>query len=178
MAIDLRPLIEERALVRLDRTEGLEPCLGVPVQAEGDLVLLACVRDFLWDGFRLLPAATIARVRHGALEKFRCAVLRAEGRFEDWQDRVGDLAVPTGEWREAVRALRSEPLVQVEREGQKEGAFLVGRILRANKRSLALRTYDPFGRPGTEERIRYDEITSLAFRQPYLETLGRYLRGD
>ena len=171
----LADLLRERTLIRVQRTpEALDDLVCIPLGVSEELLLVRDVVDFHLDGFRVLPRASVEGLRHGPLERFRHAVLRAEGALDDLESPQ---EVALESWQSAARVLKARPLVAVERELDREQPFLVGRIRRAHRKSLSLLPYDPFARPAGEEvRIPYEEMTALSFGGEYVETLARYLR--
>ena len=67
--------------------------------------------------------------------------------------------------------------VRGECEREESDAFLIGQIVRVNKKSVTLRGFDALGRWDEENtRVSYGDITLVTFDDEYITVFSKYLR--
>lgn len=176
MAATLEQLAEKRTLVTVSRAiEDVENVHGFVLATSEDLVLLHEVNEFHLDGFRILRRVDIARARHSQYERYRAAILKSEKQLKN----VGlSEELEIDRWESAFRSLKGigRNLI-VEAEHPEVDEFLIGKIVRVNKKSVTLRNFDALGMWDQEpRRLGYDDITSVTFDNEYVTIFSKYLR--
>lgn len=176
MSDSIEEKVRERALVRLTRGfAGAENVHGFLLAASPRLVLLQEVTELHLDGYRILDRTQIEATRHSRYERYMAAILRAEGELK----KLGlDAEIDLADWETAFRSLKARGRsVIVEDEREETDAFLIGEILRVNKRSVSIREFDALGRWVAEpSRQRYTDVTSISFENEYVTIFSKYLR--
>jgi len=148
---------------------------GFVVACSSELVLIYVVHDFHPDGYQILRISDITGVRHSASDRTVRKILRVEGIL----DQVG-LKHPINlqSWPSALRNLKAlgENVIV---EGEETGVdkFLIGKIIRINKKAISMRHFDGTGKWDEElSYCPYEDITSVKFDCHYLKVFSRHLK--
>ncbi len=157
------------------RFEGAENVHGFLLGATTELLLLHELTEFHIDGFRVLPRRDVEVASHAKAQRYRAAILRAERQTPDASILS---AVDLTGWDALLRSLKARARnVIVENERLESEWFVIGEVLRVNKRSAAVRGFDALGRWDPEPtRVKYEEITSVQFENEYVNVFSKYLR--
>ena len=176
MTATLEQLASRKTLVTVYREiEDVENIHGFVLATSSRLVLLHEVTEFHLDGFCILDRGDITKARNSKFERYRAAILKAEKILS----RVGlDAEIDLTDWESALRSLkkRGENVI-VEGERPEVDEFLIGEILRINKKSVTMQSFDALGVWESEShRLSYKEITSVSFGNEYVTMFSKYLR--
>ncbi len=148
---------------------------GFVLACSSELVLIFVVYDFHPEGYQILRISDISGVRHSASDRTMQKILRAEGILE----QVG-LKHPINlqSWQSALRNLKTlGENVIVEGEEPEVDVFLIGKIIRINKKTLSMRYFDGTGKWDEElSYIPFEDITSVKFHCNYVNVFSRHLR--
>lgn len=142
-----------------------------PLLASDELVVCAHDSDFLINGYGVYAIDDVERV---VIKEDKCTEYsRLEGIVE--QITVPDVACES--WQALFASLPADQLVGVTRTNTPadEADFAVGRIVKAGKKRLHMMCVD--SEAVWEERpwrIRYSDITDVAFGDRYLTVFGKY----
>jgi len=151
---------------------------GCVVGIGRDWVLLYQFHDF--------TAAGYIALRMGDLKKFRCA--KTEGFYQQMLASEGllDTAMvpqdlPRDDVASLLRALQNRKenvIVECEDSPDDLQDFSIGQILLFDDDTLYFAHFDEIGRwSKTPHTIPLDEITSIEFETPYIQTFSKYLNG-
>lgn len=148
---------------------------GFVLGCSSELVLIHVVYDFRPDGYQILRISDISRLRHSAPDRRMRKILRAEGRL----DQI-DLKHPIDlrSWQSAFRSLKTlGGIIIVEGEEPEVDEFVIGKIVRINKKTLSMCHFDGTGRwDETRRSCPYGDITSIKFDCDYVNVFSRHLR--
>lgn len=135
------------------------------------LTLLAEDDDFLLDGYRVIRNSDIAEDKETPSTRYCTRIMISESLLSGL-DPIPD--VDLSDWTTVLGCLkRQQKFVIVEDESR--DVFLIGPILRVNKRSVTIKHFDGTGKWKGEERIIFENITSVSFDKRYIETHRRHL---
>jgi hypothetical protein len=175
----LRSFVGTRKKVHLTRPFPSEPQHNGFILGVGrDLVLLQQFHDFYPEGYTALRVRDISGIRSGKYERFWEHMLAREGILK----RVGiPYDVPLQDFTVLLKALhqRGDNII-VECEDAEEGVedFYIGQILSVESASLCFANFDALGRWDKDAHtIPLEEITTLQFDTPYVQTFSKYLEG-
>ena len=162
--------------IGIERSDIETPKLyGLVLACSSELVLIHVVYDFHPEGYQILRISDISGIRHNAYDRTMTKILRAEGILEQ-----GSLKHPIDlqSWQSALRNLKALGAnVIVEAEEPEVDVFLIGKIIRINKKTLSMRHFDGTGKWDEElSYILYEDITSVKFGSNYLNVFSRHLR--
>lgn len=148
---------------------------GFVLACSSELVLTHVVYDFHHDGYQILRISDISGIRHSASDRTMTKILRAEGILEQ-----GSLKHPINlqSWQSALRSLKSiGKNVIVEGEEPEVDVFLIGKLIRINKKTLSMLFFDGAGKWDEElSYCPYEHISSVKFDCEYVNVFSRHLR--
>lgn len=160
---------KDKCLVRLTRRFETSPIRGYVLDIGPNFFLLALLSDRLWfDGFECFRIKDLKTVRPDPYQDFAMAALRKRGERMPRKPRVR-LA--------SIRALltsagHSFPLVTVHREEIKPASCWIGKVLKADNRSVSLLEIGPDAVwDKVPNKYRLSEITRVNFGGDYENAL-------
>lgn len=146
---------------------------GVPLRVTDELVLVATLDQFRFDGFAVMRWDEVVEVHSGDNERFFERVLRTEGLLECFS-HPGQVRLDT--WLtvlEDVRA-RHRHLI-IECEALPEPAFHIGELFDLTTNAAFVRYIHANGiKDATPTRIPLDDITMVRWGEHYVEMYGKY----
>jgi hypothetical protein len=176
----LQSFAGNRKKVRLTRAMPSEQLHNGYVAGVGrEWLLLRQFHDFAPDGTIALRVKDVIRFRSSKYEQHWDQMLAGEGILDRLEFR-SDL--PLDNVGELLRALQSrQDNVIVECEDQEEDVqdFYIGQILLVEDDLLYFANFDPLGCwDKSHDLISLEEITSIQFDTPYIQTFSKYLKAS
>jgi len=152
--------------------EGLEQnaLYGLILNESKDFLLIAREFDFYLDGYQIIRKSDITSSITNKSNKYVYKILKSEGKLKSLQ--IPEISLNT--WQSIFKSLGKGEFISVEDE--EVGEFAIGPIIRVNKQSVVLRYFDGAGIWGNEEKISYENITSLQFKTNYINYHAKYIQ--
>ncbi|MCZ4409474.1 hypothetical protein O3Q51_11685 [Cryomorphaceae bacterium 1068] len=149
---------------------------GFLLGASSQLLFVQVDYDFQLDGYAIIPAFTVSKLRCNKTDRFHKEVLKKEGIFE--RDYGCDSSIDLTDWPSVFKSLKAiGHIVSIEDEEAEETDFVIGRIVRVNKKSVSIQYFDGLGQLDSETtRVYYENITIVNFNTRYIRTYSKYLK--
>jgi len=157
-----RPL-QRHSLVRLRRrVQSLPPYVGIVLDVSDELVLLRDVDDERIGGFTVLSRESVGRVRANWMQRHQEARVRP---LVDSAEVDAPFPVDLRSMSALFRSLQAAGVdVVAEREHPRRFAFMTGRIVHVNGRTVGIQWPRELDRPAQQtERTPFTDITRVAF---------------
>ena len=171
----LKKLCDNRRYVAIER-DNLDSgnIRGFILALSNNLVLLQNVVDFHLDGYSIIRRRDITHVWHNEFERYYKKILKKEGLL----DKVGlQETISLNNWPSVFHSLkRIGKNIIIEKEFPDVYKFLIGKIIRINKKHVNIRYFDANGK--WERGFRYapyEEITRVQFENEYIKVFSKYL---
>ena len=164
-----------RQVVYLQREAITAPRVdGVPLAIGPELVLLAVVQDWRFDGYAIVRLADITAVRSNEYERFTEQVLEGEGEMA--RAVLPTPAVPVSSWSEAFEALRaSGRYILVHEEEYEEEPMSVGPVVDVRDEVVLLHYVGATAEWDEEpSEIEFANVTRVQFDDRYSTVFARH----
>jgi hypothetical protein len=140
-----------------------------------DFVLIIEDDNFVPDGYRIFPIASIAKIRNNNYDQFYDTIMEQEG-----QKKLIKIPyeIDLENWKNIFNSIKQANLnCVVENETDELFFFKIGEIIKVKERSLKILNFDPEGYFDNEPtKIKYKEISSISFADNYTTTMSKYAR--
>ncbi|WP_316847556.1 hypothetical protein [Pedobacter psychrodurus] len=140
-----------------------------------DFVLIVEDNNFVFDGYRIFPIASITKIRHNEFDQFYDSIMEQEG-----HKKLIELPyqIDLESWESIFDSIKNINLkCAVENENNDRFFFKIGELVKVKRRSLKILNFDPAGYIDDEPtKIKYKEISSVSFDDNYTNTMSKYLR--
>lgn len=167
--------VRRRGKVQFERhtTAGTTFWNGVPLRVTDELVLVATLDQFRFDGFAVFRWEEVAKIHCGDNERFFERVLRSEGQLECFP-RPGPMRLDG--WSAVLDDVRVRSrYVIIECERLKSPAFHIGELADVKPDAAFVRYVQANGvKDAKPARIPVEDITMVRWGEHYVEMYGKY----
>ena len=174
----LRKCQKNRDLVKINRTvtEGEADIYGVIFEFSDELMQLAEVKNFKFDGEVIIRMDHYDSIRSNAFDETCKQILIAEKQLSKAKPKWTKLNLSS--WNSVCKELKKMDFhVIVECEDLKKPTFIIGPIEKINTKSVEIRNYDATGKLDKKRtKIKFKNITLLKFADEYSTTFRKYLK--
>lgn len=164
-----------RGKVQFERvtTAGKTYWNGIPLQVTDELLLIATLDQFRFDGFAVFRWEEIAALHAGDNERFFERVLRSEGIMERFP-KPGPVRLDA--WATVLDHIRAHHrFVIIECEKLSAPTFHIGELAEVSVDAAFVRYVQANGiKDASPTRIALDDITMVRWAEHYLEMYGKY----
>ncbi len=172
----LKKLCDNRRFVGITRNiSDTHRMWGFVLAFTRDFVLLQDLADFYLDGYSIIRRRDISKVKCGKHEQYFEKIIKGEGLW----DKVGiQETISLKNWPSVFRSLKNIGRnILVEGEDPDIDKFIIGRIIRINKKHVKMRYFDSAGKWEKGFRFApYEEISRVSFETEYIKIFSKYLR--
>ncbi|HKW10922.1 MAG TPA: hypothetical protein VJO33_11135 [Gemmatimonadaceae bacterium] len=147
---------------------------GFPLAIGSELVLLAVVDDWRFDGYAIVRLADVTEVRSNEYERFTERVLEREGELTHLVPPAP--AVPVTAWSDVFEALRaSGRYVLVHEEEYEEEPMSLGPVVAVHSDTMLLHYVGATAEWDAEpSEIAFQDVTRVQFGDYYSTVFARY----
>lgn len=140
-----------------------------------DFVLIIENNDFVFNGYRIFPIASIAKIRNNHYDQFFDSIMETEGQKNLIQIPY---QIDLENWETIFNSIKSNDLTcSIENENDQEFFFKIGKIAKIKGKSVQIRNFDPAGYLDDEPtKIMYKSISQATFGDNYITTISKYTR--
>tara|TARA_B100000508_G_scaffold139601_1_gene138319 strand:- start:766 stop:1341 length:576 start_codon:yes stop_codon:yes gene_type:complete len=170
--------ISERHTVKIERElddgEDLS-CFGYILDVSDGLILIQIEDDFLLDGYSIIPFHTVNNIRYNKLDQFHNYILKNE-KIEESQYGLSK-QIDLLDWQSVFESLKKHyKVISIEDEADEDSNFIIGRIIRVNKKSVSIQYLNALGRfDDNATNVKYEDITIVSFDNRYINIYSKYL---
>ena len=170
--------IAEKNILKVHRElEGEDlGCYGFLLDVSADFLVVQIDSDFQLDGYTIVPISTVADITCNKADRFHKSILRKEGVIK--RDHGLDHKLDLSDWSSVFKSLKAKgAVVSIEDETDEEIYYVIGRIIRVNKKSVAIQYFDALGQLDKETtKVNYEDITIVNFDSRYINTYAKHLK--
>ncbi|MBN2212320.1 MAG: hypothetical protein JW709_13060 [Sedimentisphaerales bacterium] len=152
-----------------------EEYYGVPVLVSRSLLAFQEIRDFHFDGYRIVRLKDIVKIRRSKCDVVQEKILKHTGEFAKYSI-PGWLRV--GSWKILLKSIKGRNLCICIASGLMDvNVFVVGEIYALKDDAVVLKSFDAHGnwcKP--KHRINYSDITEVSFGDEYSVTFNEFVK--
>jgi hypothetical protein len=168
----------EKNYVKIKRDVGNKSHIlshGYIIDYSYDFVLIIENDDFRFNGYRIFPIASIAKIRHNDYDQFFDEIMEQED-----QKKLIKISnqIDLENWKTIFTSIKQANLkCAVENENNERFFFKIGEVVKVKEKGLKILNFDPAGYIDDEPtKIKYKEVSSISFDDNYTNTMSKYLK--
>lgn len=162
-------------LVTLERKKDKENLHGFLMGESEKWLLIQSERDFLLDGYRILPKKDVKKIRHNAVDRLHEKMCAGEGLAAKLR-ALPRLSIENPEGIFRFLKLKEE-IVIVECEYAGEWPFSFGKIGRIAADAVEIQYFDVMGKKeGKPRTVWFKDISQIGFQERYMKVYRKYFQ--
>lgn len=165
--------IEAKDYISIQTRYESEPSQCIPLSAGGTHLLGLNFRDFLPDGYRIIPLEQITSITHSEADAFLGSIVKREGISSFLNDAP---RMNLAGWPDIFQFLLETKEFVIVETGEDE-CLDVGEVMAATSNGIEMRCFDAAGIWDEEKTfILYKDLSGVEIRSHYIKMFTKYLK--
>ncbi len=163
--------------IYLDTPSENDEYSGIPIRLSRSLVAIHDIREFHFDGIRVIRLKDIVKVRRSNVEIVGQKILKSTGEMEN---HFSPSWLRIGSWKSLLTCLKTQrKCVCIERSIVARNSFVMGYIYSLKDKAVILKSFDTdleWNKP--MHSIEYSDITEIYFDDEYSVTYSNFVKNQ
>lgn len=167
---------KNRSIIQLHyQNESEENYEGIVIGATNQIVVLACAKDFEFDGYQLLLRSRVKGYRNSNFEKCYTRILSYNKQLDKirppkWVYNIDDID-------SAIKGLKRYGIwPAIETIYNSKSAFYIGPITSISEDKFTLHCYDAAGKWENEYKLAFNEVIRIEWQSKYCMHFNNYMK--